>query len=70
MKKTLVENKVPDISSLVKKTDYNTKVSETAKKVTNLNHDKYITPPELNKLTVENLCCKFETSKCCKKNRF
>ena len=46
--------RVPSVSSLVKKTDYNIKVSETEKKLTGHNHDKYITPPEFNKLTAEN----------------
>ena len=31
---TAVENKTPSISNLVKKTDYNTKVSEIEKKIT------------------------------------
>ena len=35
-------------SGLVKKTDYNTKISELEKKLTNHNHDKYITTPEFN----------------------
>ena len=39
---------------LVKKTDYNTKVNEIEKKITDHNHDKYITTPEFNKLTAEN----------------
>ena len=38
----------------IKKTDYNTKINETEKKITDHNHDKYITTPELNKLTAEN----------------
>ena len=50
---TAVENKIPDISSLVKKTDYNTKISKIEKKVTVQNHDKYITTPEFNKFTAE-----------------
>ena len=45
---TAVENKIPDASSLVKKTDYNTKISDIEKKITDHNHDKYITTPELN----------------------
>ena len=45
---TVVENKVPDVSSLVKKTDYNTKISDIEKKITDHNHDKYITTPEFN----------------------
>ena len=47
---TAVENKIPNISSLVKKTDYNTKITEIEKKLTDHNHDKYITTPELNNL--------------------
>ena len=46
-----VENKIPSVSNLVKKTDYNTKINEIEKKITDHNHDKYITTPEFNKLT-------------------
>ena len=35
------------------KTDYNTKISETEQKLTDHNHDKYITTPEFNMFTVE-----------------
>ena len=48
-----VENKIPNISSLVKKkktTEYNTKITETEKKLTDHNHDKYITTLEFNTL--------------------
>ena len=46
-----VENKIPTVSSLVKKkTDYDTKISELEKKLTDHNHDKYITTPEFNTL--------------------
>ena len=42
---TAVENEAPDVSSLVKKqTDYNTKISEIEKKVSDYNHDKFTTP--------------------------
>ena len=34
-----------------KKTDYDTKIREIEKKVTDHDHDKYITTPEFNKLT-------------------
>ena len=51
---TAVENKIPDVSGLVKKTDYDTKVSDIEKKITDHNHDKYITTPEFNELTTEN----------------
>ena len=48
-----VKNKIPDVSSLVKKTNYDTKISETEKKLTDQNHDKYIATPEFNKFTLE-----------------
>ena len=48
-----VENKIPDITTLVKQTDYNKKVSEIEKKVSHHNHDKYITTPEIDKFTAE-----------------
>ena len=48
---TAVENKISDVSTLVKKTDYNTKISEIEKKVTDHDHDKYITTLDFDKLT-------------------
>ena len=33
-----------------KKTDYNTKISEIEKKITDYNHGKYMTTPEFNNL--------------------
>ena len=45
---TTVENKIPSVSGLVKKKD--TKISEIKKKVSDQNHDKYITTPEFNTL--------------------
>ena len=48
---TVVENKIPDISGLLTKTNYNTKISEIEKKVSDHNHDKYITTPEFNTLS-------------------
>ena len=44
---TAVENKIPDVRSLVKKTNYDAKISETESKVNNHDHDKYITTSEL-----------------------
>ena len=43
---TAVGNKITDVNSLVKKTDYNTKISDIEKKITDHDHDKYITTPE------------------------
>ena len=45
-----MENKIPDVSSLVKKTNYDTKINKREKKLTDHNHDKYITTPEFNTL--------------------
>ena len=47
---TAVENKIPNISSLVKITDYNTKITEIEKKLTDYDHEKYISTPEFNNL--------------------
>ena len=51
---TTVENKIFDISNLVKKADYDTKVNETEEKITDHSHGKYITTPEFNRLIAEN----------------
>ena len=49
---TTVENKIPDVGNLVKKTDYNTEVTEIENKLNNHNHDKYIDTSEFNRLAV------------------
>ena len=41
-----MKNKIPS----VKKTDYDTKITEIEKKLTDHNRDKYITIPEFNTL--------------------
>ena len=38
---------------MVKKTDYDTKVTEIENKLDNHNHDKYITTPEFNNLAAD-----------------
>ena len=48
-----VENKIPSVSNLVKRTDYNTKVTEIENELNNHNHDKYITTPEFNNLETD-----------------
>ena len=49
------ENKIPNVSNFVKKTDYNTKISEIENKIaTDHDLDKYITAQGFNKLTSEN----------------
>ena len=52
---TAFENKIPSVSNLVKKIDYGTKVKEIEKKITDYKHENYITTPEFNKLTAENV---------------
>ena len=44
---------MPNVSSLVTKTDYNPKINEIEKKISDNDHDKYITTSEFNKLTTE-----------------
>ena len=51
---TAVENKIPNVSNLVTNTDYNKKISDIEKKITDHSHDVYITTPEFNRLTTEN----------------
>ena len=52
---TAFENKIPNVSNLVKKTDYKTKISEIENTmITDHDHDKYITIQDFNKLTSEN----------------
>ena len=56
---TAVENKIPDVHNLVKKKkkkkkiNYDTRISEIEKKLTDHNCDKFITTPEFNKFTAE-----------------
>ena len=50
---TIVENKVPDVSNLVKKTGCNSKVTEIENKLNNHDHDKYIDTQEFNKLAAD-----------------
>ena len=40
-------------------TDYDTKNNEIEKKITEHNHDKFITTPKFNKLTAENFAARF-----------
>ena len=46
--------KIPDVGNLVKKRDYSTKISEIENKMSDHDHDKYITTLELNGLTAKN----------------
>ena len=55
---TTVGNKIPSVSNLFKKTDYDTKINDLEKKLIDHKHDKYITTPEYNKLTAENFAAR------------
>ena len=59
---------MPNVSNLVKNSDYNTKVSEIEKKITDHDHDKYITTPEFNKLTAENFATRLVQANLASKN--
>ena len=50
---TIVENKTPSISGLVKKTDYNTKITDIENILNNHTHDKYVATSEFNALTAD-----------------
>ena len=59
-----MENKILDVSNLVRKTNYNTKISYIENKVTtDHDHNKYITTKEFNKLTSENFTSTSKFSK-------
>ena len=47
---TTAENKISSISGLVKKTDYNTKITDIENILNNHNHDKYVATSEFNTL--------------------
>ena len=67
---TAIENKIPDDSSLIKKTDYNIKISELQNKVSDHNHDKYIATPEFNKLIAENFAARLKQANLVTKTNF
>ena len=45
-----VENKIPGVSNLVRKTDYDTKITDIENKLTNHNHGKYLDTSKFNTL--------------------
>ena len=47
---TIVENKIPNITGFVKKTDYNTKITDIENVLNNHNHDKYVATSQFNTL--------------------
>ena len=66
---TNVENKIPNVSHLVTKIDYNTKIKDIENKITtDHDHDKYITTHEYNKLRLENFTAKLKQANLASKN--
>ena len=44
----------------IEKIDYNTKINEIEKRITDHNHDKYITTPEFNDVTSEHFVARLK----------
>ena len=65
---TAVENKILNVSKLIRKIDYNTKINEIEKKITDHDHDKYISNPEFNNLTAENFAAILKRANLASKN--
>ena len=66
---TAVENKIPNVSNLVKISDYNRKINEIENKnTTDHHHDKYITTLKFNKLTSENFSARLAEANLARKN--
>ena len=66
---TAVENKIPNVNNLVKKTDYNTKISEIENKITtDHDNDKCITTQEFNELTAESFTARLAQTNVASKN--
>ena len=67
---TAVENKMPNVINLVKKADYDLKILDIDKKVTDHDHDKYITTSEFNNLTTENFAARLTKANLVTKTNF
>ena len=55
---------------MVKKANYDTKISEIKRILTDHNHDKYITTPEFNKLTAQNFAARLAQANLVTKTNF
>ena len=54
----------------LKKTDYNTKITDIENKINSHNHDKYIYTSEFNKLAADVFNARLAQANLIKKNRF
>ena len=58
---TAIENKIPDVNTLIQKADYDTKFhGEIEKKLNDDHGNKYITTQEFNRLTAENFAARLK----------
>ena len=67
---TAVENKILNVSNLVKKTNYGIKITEIEKKLTDHDHDKYITTPKFNTLAASAFNARLAQANLMKKTGF
>ena len=67
---TAIENKIPNVSNLVINYSirYNTKISETEKKITIDHNHEYITTQEFNKLRSEHFTARLKQANLASKN--
>ena len=65
---TAVENKIPRVSDLVKRTDYDTKTTEIEKRMTDHNHDKCIATPDFNTFAADVFNARLARAKLITKN--
>ena len=66
---TAVGKEIPNISNLVEKTDYNTRIIDIENKITtDYDHDKSVTTQEFNQLTSENFTARLAQPNLSSKN--
>ena len=67
---TTVENKIPSLTGLVKKTDYNTKITDIENILNNHNHDKYVATSEFSTLAANVFNARLEQANLITKTHF
>ena len=68
LKKLIILINTTDTSNLVAKTDYNTKINEIVKKITDHDHDKHITTQEFNKLILDDFTARLKQANLARKD--
>ena len=66
----MVKKEIPNVSGLVTKADYDTKISELGKKLVNQTDDKYNTTSEFNTLAASVFSARLAQANLIIKNRF